>query len=128
MIVFITTVKFNNHVILTGTLTGIADFILTLRAKRLKQTYKIVVLHPTPIDDDTWETIGVFPDVYYVQGSAPQDLSRVNAAHSKSIVYLANRSTQIDRMCFSDALQVIATRVAESQYKNSYIITELGTC
>lgn len=60
------TIKFTGHIVVTGSLTGLADFILPLRSRKIREMVKIVILHPTPPDEETWDNIGVFPEVYFV--------------------------------------------------------------
>jgi hypothetical protein len=58
--VTITHVTFQHHIILCGSLTGISEFVLRLRSKRLRHVKKVLILHPTPPDDDLWESLGSF--------------------------------------------------------------------
>jgi hypothetical protein len=62
----ITHVNFDHHVILCGSLTGIPDFILKLRSKRLKEIKKVLILYPTPPDYELWATLGSFPGNYSI--------------------------------------------------------------
>ncbi len=122
-------VKFRGHIILCGALTGIPDFILRLRSKRLREVVVIVILHPTVPDDELWRTIGSFPEVYFMLGQPPQDLRRAGANVAEKVVFLYEPTEKKDgkENFFRDAQNIIATRVTEVKNRSNFVITEFCT-
>ena len=79
------------HIILSGLVSNLRNFILPLRAKHLEKYPPIVILHSHPPTDKQWNQVAFFPEIYFVKGSAMniKDLLRVNIKQAIRVVILS---------------------------------------
>ncbi len=80
------------HIIVCGMVSSLTYFVIPLRAKILKDLQPIVILHTEEPSDAQWNSISMFPQIYFVKGSAlnMSDLSRVNIKQAKKVVILSS--------------------------------------
>ena len=88
-----------NHVILCGVVPNLLNFIAPLRLKYIEKYPSIVILHPSPPTDKQWTPISMYPEIYYVKGSAMNhsDLLKANIMQAKSVVILAPDYSEVNR-------------------------------
>jgi len=70
--------KISEHVLVCGGGSGLYYFIATLRPKHLKKIRIVVVLAPV-MDEEVWNQINLFADVYYVRGSPLETIDLIRA-------------------------------------------------
>ena len=88
-------VDFEDHLLICGMDPEIDMIVSVLRSKHLEASNlirKIVILSPVEPSTASWFKISLFPDVYYVQGSAckPDDLHRCNVEKASRILVLSS--------------------------------------
>ena len=88
-----------NHVILCGLTPNLSNFIAPLRLKYIEKYPPIIILHPSPPTDKHWNPISMFPEIYYIKGSAMnyRDMIKANIMQAKSIVILAPDYCEVNR-------------------------------
>jgi len=81
-----------NHIILCGAADNFLNFITPLRAKYLEKYPPIVLLNEIEPTEKAWNLVSLFPDIYYVKGTAlnERDLIRANIEKASTIVILAS--------------------------------------
>eukprot|EP00899_Mesostigma_viride_P014268 jgi/Mesvir1/22842/Mv20101-RA.1 len=84
-------VTFSGHILVCGPSSGLQYLIAPLRRITLPGIRPVVVLYKEPPLHQEWETICMFPDVYFVEGtpSNASDLFRANISQAHRAVILA---------------------------------------
>eukprot|EP01022_Parablepharisma_sp_SALTPOND_P033410 TRINITY_DN88679_c0_g1_i1.p2 TRINITY_DN88679_c0_g1~~TRINITY_DN88679_c0_g1_i1.p2 ORF type:complete len:507 (-),score=57.99 TRINITY_DN88679_c0_g1_i1:17-1537(-) len=95
------------HIIVCGMVSSLTYLVIPLRAKILKDLQPIVILHTEEPTDGQWNSISMFPQIYFVKGSALNlaDLSRANIKQAKKVVILSTIMTKPDEDKFKDELE-----------------------
>ena len=88
-----------NHVILCGVVPNLSNFIAPLRLKYIEKYPSIVILHPSPPTEKQWTPISMYPEIYYIKGSAMnhRDLLKANIMQAKNIIILAPDYSEVNR-------------------------------
>lgn len=86
-----------NHIILSGMVPNLINFVIPLRQRYLRKYPPIVILNPTPPNEKKWNQIAYFPEIYFIKGSAmySKDLKRANIDKAMRIVILAPSAEEI---------------------------------
>jgi hypothetical protein len=110
-------VAFSDHVVVVSPKLGhhLLEFIRPLRRKTMPLVKIVFLSHNLP-DEGLWEAIGIFPELYFVQGTAPKDIQKLYPAHAKQIVVLAD-AQQIEGKSpeFADAPSIAVIRGIHSK-------------
>jgi len=87
--------------------SSLTYFVIPLRAKILHELQPIVILHTEDPTDAQWNSISMFPQIYFVKGSALNlsDLSHANIKQAKKVVILSTITTKPDEDKFKDELE-----------------------
>ena len=81
----------NNHIIMCGLADNLNKFLIPLRAKHLNKYKPIVILNKTTPTEKQWKFISIFPEIYFVMGSAMSttDLKKANIQYADNVVILS---------------------------------------
>ena len=95
------------HIIVCGMVSSLTYFVIPLRAKILKEIQPIVILHTEVPTDVQWNSISMFPQIYFVKGSALNlsDLSQANIKQAKKVVILSTITTKPDEDKLKDDIE-----------------------
>ncbi|EWS75923.1 calcium-activated potassium channel protein (macronuclear) [Tetrahymena thermophila SB210] len=85
-----------NHIILCGAVDNFINFIMPLRAKHLDNYPAIILLNDKEPTEKAWNLVSLFPNIYFVKGSAlnQRDLIRANIQKAQTVVILASEFEQ----------------------------------
>lgn len=122
-----------DHIVVLGIDSNVVDMITLFRLKTLVPVGAIrpvVLLSPEPPSQVIWNSLCVFPDIYYVQGATtiPRDLRRAGVETAWRVLILASHAGQSDTAevpSHADAKSILTFRMLK-QITRAEVIIELS--
>jgi hypothetical protein len=122
--------ELHEHIVILGIDSYLVDMITLFRLKTLEEVgaiRPIVILAPEPPSQVIWNSLCVFPDVFYVQGATtvPRDLRRAAVETAWRILILASPVSDLDDdevPSHVDAKSILTFRMLKQLTKSEVII------
>eukprot|EP01125_Pyxidicula_operculata_P014288 TRINITY_DN4758_c0_g1_i2.p1 TRINITY_DN4758_c0_g1~~TRINITY_DN4758_c0_g1_i2.p1 ORF type:complete len:562 (+),score=123.99 TRINITY_DN4758_c0_g1_i2:1038-2723(+) len=123
--------QLDDHIVLIGFLRESLNLIKTLRHLNINKVKTIVVLSPRLPNQEEWDEISVFDQVYIVSGSPfrDSDLKRVGIKHAFRVVILHSferKKFQTGNFTILDKNPILTYLKITHKTKSSSILLELG--
>jgi len=119
-------VKLTNHIIVCGFSSSLDHFIAPLRLNALKKHPPIVIVyHEIPSEEEAWESLAIFPDIYFIKGEASRFslLIKAGILTCSRVVVIANDSV---RQKNPDALGITIGKNIQLEAKDMFEIIEIA--